>query len=75
MTDTQLRIRILYKIFKLSADKLQNVDDYLSQFTEENSEKSKSSSYAGIWSDLDESIVNEFTEKLIINRQRTDNQQ
>jgi hypothetical protein len=46
------------------------LDDFISKFEQETNKKTKTSSFAGAWQNIDDSILSELTENLISNRQK-----
>ena len=70
ITDTQKRQQILRKIFRIPSEKLNELDDFISKFEQETNKKTKTSSFAGAWQNIDDSILSELTENLISNRQK-----
>jgi hypothetical protein len=70
ITDTQRRQIILRKIYRIPTEKLKEVDDFISKLEIEMNKKSHTLSFAGSWQDIDDSILNDFTDSLISNRQR-----
>lgn len=70
ITDTQRRNRIFRRISKISSDKLKELDDYISELIQGVNEKNKSKSYAGAWRDIEDSVFEELTTKLIDNRRK-----
>jgi hypothetical protein len=76
LTDTQRRNQILKRINKMSSDKLEDLEKYVSKLEQETDKKSNSILYAGAWKDIEDSVFEDFTTNLINkrrnNRQRID---
>ena len=70
MTNAQIRNQLLRKIQKIPNDKLKELNDYIAKLEGERENKSKVLSFAGAWSDIDNSVFQDLTENLINNRQR-----
>lgn len=70
MTNAQIRNQLLRKIQKIPNDKLKELNDYIAKLEGEPEKKSKVLSFAGAWSDIDNSVFQDLTENLINNRQR-----
>ncbi len=70
IADTQIRQQIFRKILRIPANKLNDLNDYLSKLEQTIEKSSKNLSYAGSWINLDESVFDELTDKLISNRSR-----
>jgi hypothetical protein len=64
----EIRQQIIRKIQSLPEDKLNSVADFLNKEVPDGSKKT--SSYAGCWKDLDESVFDSFTTNLISNRSK-----
>jgi hypothetical protein len=71
MRNKQRRIQILRKVEKLPPDKLKMLYDYLSRLEKESPSPGKVLSYAGVWDDIDESTLKDFTDHIISRRQKT----
>lgn len=69
ITDTQKRQQILRKIHRIPNDKLNELDDFISKFEQEIEKKTRVLSFAGAWQNVDDSVLNDFTENLIVKRQ------
>ena len=69
-TDMQIRNRLLRRIQRIPADKLGELEDFMSTLEENASKKEKILSFAGAWKDMDESLFEDFTVNLIRNRRR-----
>ena len=70
MTEAQIRSQLLRKIQKIPDDKLKELNEYITKLEGRPDNKSKALSFAGAWSDIDNSVFQELTEDLIKNRQR-----
>lgn len=70
IADTQIRQQILRKIRRIPSDKLNDLNEYLSKLEQTTEKTSKILSYAGSWSNIDESAFDEFTDNLIVNRSK-----
>ena len=70
ITETQRRNQILRRINRIPKDKLKELDDYVSKLEQNISKKSRTLSFAGAWQDIDDSVFDDLTSKLISNRQR-----
>lgn len=70
ITDIQRRNQILKRISKIPKEKLKALDEYISKLEHEPAKKNRTLSFAGAWKDMDESILDDFTKKLIRNRQK-----
>jgi hypothetical protein len=70
IADNQIRQQILRKIRRIPANKLNDLNEYLSKLEQTTEKKSKIISYAGSWNNIDESAFNELTDNLIINRNK-----
>ncbi len=69
-TDTQKRQQIVNKIYRIPPEKLNELDEFVSQLEKETDNKDLTLSFAGAWQDMDESVFQELTDNLIDNRQR-----
>lgn len=67
----ETRNRILKRISRVPKEKLKELDEYVAKLEDETNNKSKTLSYAGKWEDIDDSIFEDFTHKLIDNRQKS----
>ncbi|MDX2305089.1 MAG: hypothetical protein NW226_19925 [Microscillaceae bacterium] len=67
-TQEQLRQRIIHKIEKLPDDKLNSLELYINTLEQENQAKAEILSFAGIFRDLDQEVINELTIHLHENR-------
>ncbi|MBN1185802.1 MAG: hypothetical protein JXB49_26205 [Bacteroidales bacterium] len=70
ITDKQKRQQILRKIYRIPSEKLNELDDFISMLENNTDNKSKISSYAGAWKNMDDSVMNDLTENLIKNRKK-----
>jgi hypothetical protein len=70
ITDIQRRNQILRRINRIPKDKLKELDEYISKLEHDVERNNKTLSFAGAWKDMDESILDDFTKKLINNRQK-----
>ncbi len=70
INDTQIRNRILRKILRIPSDKLKEIDDFVSKLEAPSNNKDKNLSFAGSWSDLDDTVFESFTDNLVHNRQK-----
>lgn len=71
ITENQKRNRLLSRIQRIPANKLQELDDFVSKMEDNASAKSKILSFAGAWKDLDSQVLNDLTEDLVKNRERS----
>lgn len=65
---SRLRNILFSKLQKLSTEKLIEIDSLLSNIQSQLKSKEKTLNLAGIWKDLNDSIIVEMTEKLHDNR-------
>jgi hypothetical protein len=70
IADTQIRQQILRKIRRIPSNKLNDLNEYLSQLEQTTEKTSKILSYAGSWNNIDESTFDELTDNLILNRNK-----
>lgn len=70
IADTQIRQMILRRIRRIPANKLNDLNEYLSKLEQTTEKISKTLSYAGSWSNIEESAFDELTENLIPNRSK-----
>lgn len=70
ITDIQRRNQILRRIGRIPKDKLKELDEYISKLEHDVGKNNRTLSFAGAWKDIDESVFDELTEKLITNRQK-----
>ena len=68
-TENRIRSHIIRKLNKMSTKKLKEIQKFLGEL-EENETQSKVLSYAGAWSDIDDSAMEDLTDNLIANRQK-----
>ena len=71
ITNTQIRNQILRKIQRIPADRLKELDIFVSKLEETTDKKGKNLSFAGAWENIDDNLFNEFTNNLIDRRQRS----
>jgi hypothetical protein len=70
ITNTQIRNQIFRKIQRIPADRLKELEMFLSKLEETTNKKDRNLSFAGAWENIDEHLFNEFTDNLIDRRQR-----
>jgi hypothetical protein len=70
ITDTQRRNQILRRINRIPIEQLEELDNYISKLEQIDVNTKKTKSYAGAWHDIDNSVFEDFTDNLIINRQK-----
>jgi hypothetical protein len=70
ITNTQIRNQIFRKIKRIPADRLKELEMFLSKLEETTNKKDRNLSFAGAWENIDEHLFNEFTDNLIDRRQR-----
>ena len=68
-TENRIRSQIIRQLNKMSTKKLKEIQKFLGEL-EENETQSKVLSYAGAWSDIDDSAMEDLTDNLIANRQK-----
>jgi len=68
--DEQKRYQILRKIKRIPSERLNELDEFVSRLEKETRKKTKITSFAGVWKDIDNSIFDDFTKNLLNNRQR-----
>ena len=68
-TENRIRSQIIQQLNKMSTKKLKEIQKFLGEL-EENETQSKVLSYAGAWSDIDDSAMEDLTVNLIANRQK-----
>jgi hypothetical protein len=68
--DAPIRTRLIDKIQQMPENKLQVIDRFLEQLQDTIGKKEVIISFAGGWKDMDNSILDEFTEGLITRRER-----
>ncbi len=71
ITESQKRNRLLSRIQRIPANKLQELDDFISKMEDNMTAKSKVLSFAGVWKDPDSQMLNDLTEDLVKNRERS----
>jgi len=69
-TNTQIRNQIFRKIQRIPANRLKELEVFVSKLEETTNKKDKNLSFAGAWENIDEHLFNEFTDNLIDRRQR-----
>ncbi len=72
-TYTQIRHKLLKRIYRIPSDKLKELDEFISKLEQDTNSAEKILTFAGSWENLDESILDEFTESLIENRKKNRN--
>jgi len=70
ITDKQRKNQILRRLQKLPPDKIKELNEFMDRLEQETPKKRKILSYAGVWSDMDESTLDDLTNKLISRRQK-----
>ncbi len=70
MTEIQTRSQIVRRIQKIPIDKLKELDDFIIQLEQKSSSKKNVLSFAGSWASIDDSVMIDFTDNLVTNRQR-----
>lgn len=69
-TDIQIRNQLLRKIQRIPAEKLRELNDFVSKLEQTTNKKDKILSFAGAWEDMDDSLFEELTDNLISKRKR-----
>jgi len=69
ISDTQIRDQLIRRIQRIRADKLRQLEEYAAKLEENINNKEKILSFAGAWEDIDDDLINDFTDKLITRRQ------
>ncbi|MDP4228240.1 MAG: hypothetical protein Q8910_17945 [Bacteroidota bacterium] len=69
-TDNQIRNQIVRRIRKIPSERLNDLADYLDKLEQTTGKPAKILSFAGCWSDIEDSAFNDLTENLLINRQK-----
>jgi hypothetical protein len=69
LTDTQKRSRILHRIQRIPANRLSELDEFISKLEPSTSKHERVISYAGAWSDLEGEVLDELTVNLLMRRQ------
>ena len=69
LTDTQIRSRILRRVQRIPASRLNELDEYISKLEEPTSKRERVISYAGVWADLEGEVLDELTVNLLSRRQ------
>ena len=72
-TEIYLRSQILKRIQKIPSTRLKELNDFVAKLERSPGKKDRILSFAGTWESTDKSIINEFTENLISNRQKNRN--
>jgi hypothetical protein len=68
ISDTQIRDQLIRRIQRIRADKLKQLDDFAAKLEENITNKDKILSFAGAWDNIDNDLLNNFTDKLISRR-------
>lgn len=68
-TENRIRSQIIRQLNKMSTWKLKEIQKFLGEL-EENEAQSKVLSYAGAWSAIEDSVLEDLTGNLIANRQK-----
>lgn len=68
--ETKIRSRIIRRIYNVSQEKLEELDNFISKLETESKHKTDFLSFAGCWADIDNSLFDDFTKNLISNRRR-----
>lgn len=69
-TDTQIRTQLLRKIYRIPADKLKELDDFVSKLERDTIQKPRTLSFAGSWKDIEDNLFHDLTIDLVANRQK-----
>jgi hypothetical protein len=69
-TDTHIRNKILKKVSQIPSDRLKELDEFVSNLEKQTDKKTRNLSFAGSWSNIDDSTLKELTDNLISNRQK-----
>ncbi|MBC6425861.1 MAG: hypothetical protein GDA51_05205 [Ekhidna sp.] len=70
-TEAEIRNTLVRKVLEIPAKKLNLLSDFVSKLENTGSKKSDILSFSGVWSDIDDSVFTDLTEKLSQNRQST----
>ena len=70
-TEAQIRNTLVKKVLEIPAKELKRLSDFVSKLESTGSKKSDILSFSGIWSNIDNSVFKDLTEKLLQNRQST----
>jgi len=70
ITDKQKKNQILRRIQKMPPDKIKELNDFMDKLEQETPGRKKVLSYAGTWSNMDESAFDDLTKNLIARRQK-----
>jgi len=68
--DAKIRNKIIRQVYRIPIDKLKELDDFVSKLEINKNKNHKNLSFAGCWSDIDNSMFDDFTKNLIENRCR-----
>ena len=71
ITNTQIRNQILKKIQRIPADRLKELEVFVSKLEETTNKKAINLSFSGAWENIDDDLFSELTDNLIDKRQRT----
>ena len=74
LTESQKRNKLLTRIRRIPANKLQDLDDFISKIEDNTNAKSKILAFAGAWKDIDSDTLSDLTENLVKNRERSSKQ-
>ena len=69
ITEAQKRKQIVKKINRIPSNKLKELEDYISMLEQKINNKTELLSFAGAWGNIEDTLLLEFTEKLIERRQ------
>ncbi len=69
-TDSKIRNQIIRRIQRIPSGKLNQLNELLLRLEKSSSNKAKTLSFAGAWSNLDSSTLDDLTTRLLENRQR-----
>ena len=64
ITETQRRNLLVKKLNRIPEEKLKEIEDYISTMECSSSLNAQPLSYAGAWTDIDDSLFKDFTENL-----------
>ena len=70
ITDTQIKSQILKKINKIPKNRLKELMDFINKLERKTDKKSRILTFAGCWSNISDSIIEDLTDNLITNRSR-----
>lgn len=71
ITNTQIRNQILKKIQRIPADRLRELEVFVSKLEETSNKKAINLSFSDAWENIDDDLFSELTDNLIDKRQRT----